>query len=295
MKAVPSLISARVGRFAAWCFVFFCFGAAPSLRAQQAVPLTPGAAQPVSDLEGRQVELALEDQPLAAIIAALAAQIGHGIVLDGKPVKAKASVHLHTSAKAALDQVAESFDCSWKLGKSGAVLMSKRFHTPGDLPQIHLKEMQQMAADLLTIWPENASQARMESYPFVTMMISPGNALLRTMNGAQMKLLNDGKPLTLQDLSGEQQQIMRLVVAQSASGTTHDIWEALDARLAKMAYSSLQWRSWYHNRLDKQPTPFQYSLKYIWPDLQDRGYHRLVPASKFYTTTGEKPTGGKAQ
>jgi hypothetical protein len=274
--------------------VLLSFSARPT-AAQQTAPNANAEKKPASDLETRQVDLTLEDQPLAAIIAALSDQIGHGIVLDGRPLLSKASFRLHNSAKSALDQIAEGFDCSWKVGKSGAILMSKRFHQPGDLPQMHLKEMQKMAADLLTIWPENASNARMSSYPFAAAPVAPGNALYRTLTREQHQILRSGSPLTFQDLSPEQKDLVRLGILTGAAGNSHDVWQGLNARLANMSQSYLQWRSWFHGPLDTQPTPFQYSLEYIWPDLQDRGFDRLVSAGKVYEATGEQFPGKKVK
>lgn len=274
-------------RISACLFTLLCVFTAP-LSAQQSNPIIGQKAKSNSDLETRNVDLTLQDKPISAIIEALSDQIGHGIVLDGKPLLARGSFKLHTSAKSALDQVAECFDCSWTSGKHGVILMSKRFHQPDDLPQIHLKEMQKMAADLLSIWPEDASKARLSHYPFTTVRISPGNALFRTFSSDQVKYLNDGHVLTYQELTAEQKDLIHLCILNGASGDSHDIWDGLNARLAKMPESYLQWRSWFHNRLDQHPTPFQYSLEYIWPDLQDKGYERLLTARKVLEATREK-------
>ena len=287
MNARPRFKLERLVRFSA--FLFVLLGCSSScLIAQQSAPASDKEAKPTSDLETKQVDLTLEDQPLAAVIAALSDRIGHGIVMDGRPLLVRGSFSLHTTAKAVLDQVAEYFDCSWTVGKHGAILMSKRFHLPGDRPQLHLKEMQKMAADLLSIWPENVSKVRMETYPFAAIPISPGNALFRALTSEQQKVLSSGSQLAFQDLSAEQKELMRLCILKGAAGNSHDVWDGLNARLSGMSSSYVQWHSISHIQLDAHPTPLQYSLEYVWPDLQDKGYERLVTARKVNAAREEK-------
>jgi hypothetical protein len=286
MHSIPHSPSKRLLCFSAGIVALFCLSS-PKLTAQQSVSQSAQTSS-ASDLENKRVDLVFENQSLTSILRTLSERIGRGIILDGKPLVSEGTLQLHTTAKKALDQVAETFDCTWDLGKHGAVLMNKRFHQPGDLPQLHLKEMQKMAADLLTIWPENAGKARLSRYPFVTPQISPGNALFRTFTDEQVTILKSGNQIIFQDLSDTQKDLVRLGILNGASGTSHDIWEGLNARLEKMPYSYLQWRSWFHNQLDSHPTPYQFSLEYIWPDLQDRGYDRLLPATMVLNVPGEQ-------
>ena len=218
-------------RLFACLFVLLCCSSSP-LAAQRSA--SSQAAKPASDLDTKQIDLSLDDQPLAAIIEALSDQIGHGIVMDGKPLETRGILKLKTTAKAALDQVAEHFDCNWTMGKQGAILMSKRFYQSGDLPQLHLKEMQKMAADLLSIWPENSSKVRMETYPYTAITINPGNALYRLMTSEQSRSLSAGNPIAFQDLSAEQKDLARLCMLKGAAGNSHDVWDRLNACLAKM-------------------------------------------------------------
>lgn len=231
-------------------------------------------ASPSSELEKQQVSLSLQLHTAAQVIEDLSVKLGRSILVDGEPKAEKLYVEFHGSAKEALDKVSDQLDCTWTTGKQGVILMQKRFHNRDDLPQMHLKEMQKMAQDVLAIWPAAPSEVRSSYYPFDIMDISPANGLYRALTPEQRRELHSGLMLSFDTLSPEQKEIVRLGIYNGVVNNSRDVWQKLKDRLMGMSQEGyLQWRP--INPL--KPTPDRMSLDYIWLKSEPRRYYeRLV-------------------
>ena len=173
-----------------------CFADPPVSAPTVKLPLSLPA-----DFTSRMVSLSFEHAPMSAAIADLAKQSGHNIVVNDEPRDNQADLEFKGSTKDALDKVAEAYDYTWKLGKSGAILMTKRFSRQMEYPPLNAQELNQTARDILAI---------LQSFNFDLEKNQDENALglavYESLTPEQTATLRAGKTLHASQLSDAQKQ-----------------------------------------------------------------------------------------
>ncbi len=128
--------------------IFLAVLSGAAARQAPAVPIPP-VASPLPAIYGQPYRQKTQSLSFAQAVALLNKTAGLSIVADGEPVLTQATLRFEGTLSQAVDQVADAFDFSWTLTKSGVVLMRKRFQAAGERPQTSLVEARQIARDII--------------------------------------------------------------------------------------------------------------------------------------------------
>lgn len=145
------------------CLLLFAAVGRGGAQQTPAVPALPGAyEQPYHEKT--------QTLSFAQAAALLNKTAGLSIAADGEPLLMQATLRFDGTLHNAIDQIADAFDFSWTLTKSGVVLMRKRFQADGERPQASLIETRQIAKDMIKalrtvpfdpargLWPDQMQQ-----------------------------------------------------------------------------------------------------------------------------------------
>lgn len=176
----------------------------------------------------KQVTLNVKGTSLANLCKVLSAQIGHGIIVDGVPLREQADVEFSGDGSKALDKVADVFDYSWTLGKSGVVLMRKRFTNPDEMPQFTRAEWRRVSRNVLSIlsaFSFDHNAAHEQEYPV---------QLYHTFTPEQVQSLQSGKKLYFNQMPEAQQHLVQAWIYTGYFAPEYAAWQNLFDRLDVM-------------------------------------------------------------
>lgn len=186
------------------------------------VPTTIPPAPLPADFTSRTVSLSCKHMPMSAVIADLAKQIEHNIVVNDEPHDDQADIEFTGVVKDMLDKVTEAYDYTWKMGKSGTILMSKRFSRQMEYPPLNAQELNQTARDTLAILDSfNIDFQKNWNQPALVL------AAYEALTPEQSAMLRAGKTISVAQLSDVQKQRIQDVVLGSLLGPRWSHWSML--------------------------------------------------------------------
>lgn len=202
----------------------------------------PAAAQNQGELKGsvrlnQPVEIKFKQSAMAAILRDLSQRYGVSVIADGVPLLQSADLEFRGSLREALDRIADTFDYTITIRKTGIVSMMKRFKNPEERPQVIPAEMRQTATDMLTILP--VFPYDVDEPPLWARMI---RQLAPQLTPEQIDGMKQGKTLMIADLAPKFQQMMAEIIQLRAYGVTRSMWEQLYRQLDRFDSSILRAR-----------------------------------------------------
>lgn len=213
--------------------------ACPSNAGQNGVPVptpqisavVPAQLSSAPAWQMQTLTLTAANQPLADVVATLSKRLACAIIVDGEPALPSADFDLHGSGKEVLSSVALKFDYYWRVNSNGVVLLTRRFTTDTDVPQVHLAEMTQMTADFTRLLPDTGLA--------IDQIMFPLNALYRTLTPEQRASMQGKKHLAFPQLPPEQQKLVHLAIVNNLFGAGHKHWEQLHDLLSALPRARL--------------------------------------------------------
>jgi len=160
---------------------------------------------------------------------------GLAILADGEPEPLPTDLHLRGTAREALDQIGERFDCAWSTSRGGVVLLHRRFRRAGDRPQMHAAEMRQVARDLAALADRIPHGSSDHDWGWDLVDLS------RTFTPEQWRTLNGGQRLRAAALSPAQQGLLWRAVATRVFAFPGTARRELAAKLDALDQSSLRY------------------------------------------------------
>ena len=191
-------------------------------------------------------------QSLSDILSVLTTQCNINALVDGDSIRKQADFDFKGSVAQALDSIGEAFDCDWSVNKRGIVLLRRRFTAPGEMPQMHLAEMQQMTTDVfkaLRLIPVDTEFGH---------QYLPLDKTIGTLTPQQRRLLLGGGILKARDLRPDQQTMLEEALVTSALSPAYPIWDEARATLNGLPLSYITAR-----RVSADPANTQYMLLHI--------------------------------
>jgi hypothetical protein len=158
------------------------------------------------------------------------------ILADGVPLLQEADIDFHGKLKDALDRIADLFDYSVTMRKSGAVSMMKRFTNPEDRPQLNPAEVRRTASDMLTILPTLPYD--LEQPPLWARLIR--RELAPRLTPEQIDAMKQGKKIIPTDLPPNLQRTLAEIVLIRAYGDARSMWERIYRQLDRFDYAVLR-------------------------------------------------------
>lgn len=175
-------------------------GAQRAASAQQPPSKLPSTPSPA--WQTAHIHIQTQGKPLSYVVALLARQLHCNIVMDDAPLLPPPDLDCEGTGKEVMDKVCDAYDYSWRVGRQGMTLLSKRFYNPDELPQMSLPELQQMGRDALT------ALAGVTCDPRVTGWAYGCKTLYEGCTPAQLETLKQGSPLRYAELSAAQQETL---------------------------------------------------------------------------------------
>jgi len=129
---------------------------AAALTIALALCTQPGRAQQASaetgraELEKKSVSVRGAKVSFADALAQVSKQTGRSVIADDQPHLQSAELDLHGTAVQALNRIADVFDYTWMVSKKGVILLTKRFKTKLEYPQVDPAELDAAMKDGLT-------------------------------------------------------------------------------------------------------------------------------------------------
>ena len=159
-------------------------------------------------------------------------QTGLQIIADGEPGIKKANIDVTGTAAEVLAKVADTFDYTIKPGRNHTFILVKRFWSPDSLPQTHLNEMRRMAADIISILGDDIKPRLLLGHDF--------RALYNSLSEGQQATVKNGGRLPYDELSTEQQSVVRQLALTDGYGEAFTAVKLLYSQLYGLKTSSLQ-------------------------------------------------------
>jgi hypothetical protein len=184
----------------------------------------------------QKCQVNLEDSTFSEVLRALRKAGNVSFVVDGEPSLQKTHFQVAGTVKQALEKLAATYDCAWKLEVSGIVLLQRHFSRPEELPQAPLIEMKQMADDIV---------AALRTVPVDTTpqnKFKPLNHFVSTLTQTQVTRLRNGQRLGQDSLFPMQLSLLEVAFATNAYGPPTFVWENLQGLFDAMPASSIQSR-----------------------------------------------------
>lgn len=99
----------------------------------------------------KRIALHCSNATMQQALEQLAAQAGISILADGIPNAKRLNIETQATAENTLTQIADTFDYSWTLSKTGFVLMQKRFTDEHERPEVVPDEMRAATRNILSL------------------------------------------------------------------------------------------------------------------------------------------------
>ena len=200
---------------AAIIVVFLLFSALPAFTQQQA-------------WQKQKITVKCKDSAFAQALEQVATQANISIVADGVPLPHPFTLEDELPAEKALTQIAEAFDCSWNVSKSGIVLLRKRFTNEHERPQIVPAEMRASLHDLLSfiqgVYAPKPGKSLSDSFRKLQTNLPP----------YALKLFNSNAGLPIRMLTPDLQQQAIQIILQNQLDTAETSLQRLDQQLASL-------------------------------------------------------------
>jgi hypothetical protein len=237
--------------------------AAPVLSFGQAKP-----ARLPDPIAKRTVLLEEKSRTFPELIAALSAQLETSIVVDGEPTRKNLTFIFRGSAQEAVERFTDYFDLTWKLHRSGAVLMNRRFKHIEETPQWHHKEIVQTMKEVSEQFRLLSFDPNAHPYFYMT-------AFYQSCTPAQQEKLRAGGALGWKELTPQQKSTLQQASMHNSFSPLLRKWDWQQRLIEGMPDAYLQVRDWpgfYYRRMN-QPIP---------PELTKREVHFMyvVPNSR---------------
>jgi hypothetical protein len=170
------------------------------------------------------------------MLASLTKQTHVNILVDGQPLLQKADIKLSGSLHDALDSIADAFDYTWSVSKGGAVLMSKRFMSQDERPQVNLAEMLEMTRNMvraLTLVDYDKDETH---WPLLVTQVAD------SFTQQQRKVLESGERIHASDLQPQQKAALQQAILSNTFIKALRVWDGAIPNLENMERSKLQAR-----------------------------------------------------
>ena len=181
-----------------------------------------------------RVELAINEAQMSDLMKQISSRYGIGMIADGTPMLSKTNFAFSGTLHEALDRIADTFDYTFSITKSGVVLFYKRFKNPDDRPQLNLNELRKSVKDMLTALPLIESDPKHEGWGAAI------RELAQSMTPEQVQYLKGGKRLLFNDLQPAQQLLLARAIDLRCFGTVRGQLELVSFCLEQMDSSIIQ-------------------------------------------------------
>ncbi len=181
---------------------------------------------------GKQTVLRLRKQPLRDAVRLISASAGISILVDGSPLRDSKDIDFTGPAQDGLDRVADEFDYTWTVSKSGIVLMTKRFSDDSERPQANAIELGQSARDIVRA---------MRALPILDRSLAECFGLLAgAFTPGQAGWLERGGFLRIGDFAPAQRQLAVKAISTNMLRGSLEAWQRLVHQLTNPDGASLQ-------------------------------------------------------
>ena len=247
-----------------FCLSFCLLLLKPQLCSAQQQPMTAAA------LDEQVIKIDVKAASLDTMITLLGQKLHAGVVVDDRPHHVFSDFSMETTPRKALDRIADAFDYSWKLSRSGMVMFYKRFKDPTEFPQMDLAEWQQMAKDAIAAMDADAHDFTPDGRKTTL------ESFVRGLSGQNVQMLRSGKPVNVSDLAERQLVPLREYLYQRAFDEVAGGWISLRERLSRLLGSALQMR------MQDDPLDWEASQQ------EHRNTQQMLTLSEIYTSRGSE-------
>lgn len=241
-------------------YFYLLISGCPSVQCQQ--------TSVVDSWKRRKITLSFQDYSLSAASRELANKIGKSILIEGEPERTSFDLNKTDSVETLLNEVADAFDYSWHLSKSGVLLFTKRFHNRAEYPQIVELELSESVTDMLDIMRSLPASSAL-SISIQDQIVSLAHSLIPI----QIETLKQGGKLRLGSLSEDQRKIAESLIYTKMFQNIRQNWKSLDEQLAgiKETYLRIKSSSYTNTVLQKQENLLNLILQYVHPTNRQEG------------------------
>lgn len=209
-----------------------------------------------AELEKKMVTIRGTKLSFADALAQVSKQTGRSVIADDEPHLQSADLDVHGSAKQAIDRIADVFDYTWTVSKHGVILLTKRFKTPLEYPQVNLPELKSATQDAFIA---------IKAIPYNTEITNTGNwfdRVYQEFTPEQKVLLKTGVAQAASILSQHQVQLVNEATLNIYFASTIGLWRTLSTQIERMPHSFFQMRDYpeFYVRRGDYPYPPQEGL-----------------------------------
>ena len=184
----------------------------------------------------KPAKLDVTDRSLSQIALQLSQDYHFNVAVDGEPARLKATLKLEGTLGEVLEKFAKAFDYRWRPTRSGAVILTKAFQKPGNLPQMHLSETRQMVDDFL---------AALQGVPFDDADWTKAlDDFVNALTPEQRAILRDKKEMSTNSLFPDQLRLLSRTLNNRYFGDPHQQWSTLAKVLHSMDRVRLKRVGW---------------------------------------------------
>ena len=205
--------------------------ALPVLCAAQHKPLL------AADLDSRLIKVGVKTATLDTMVALLSKQLNVSIFVDDRPIHPPIDFSMETTARKALNRIADAYDYDWKLTKSGSILLYKRFRNPQEFPQSDYAEWLQVSKDALRVLGETEHDFSFTSGHDIL------HSFVSSLSYEQGNELRNGKRLPATALDAKSTAYLREYMYVRAFEVTVLEWRGLRDILLQMPQNALKLQS----------------------------------------------------
>lgn len=182
----------------------------------------------------KPIKFVIDKRSFAAILTALSRQIGKNIVVDDEPLLKSAAFNIDGTTKDVLDKVAATFDYSWTLSRSGVIMLTKRFQSPDEVPQMNLPELRQMVKQSLAALSNVQCDTQEDWWCFQC------KTLFELFSSQQQQDLKAGQSIGYADWTAEQRTLTRQMVVNRRFAGILRGWKYIDMMLSGFSRAAVQ-------------------------------------------------------
>lgn len=183
----------------------------------------------------QSITLSVKHQSLASIVEILADKLGKSLLVEGEPMRQNLDISNTGTAESILNQVADAFDYSWYVSKSGILLFQKRFHNRNEYPQFVVPELNESIADMF------AAMRSLSEFADLSMSIQEQMiSIARSLSPQQLEFLKQGGKLRIGIMSEEQRTNAEKAIYTHMFRNVGRDFKSLEEELAGLKTSVLQ-------------------------------------------------------
>ena len=190
-----------------------------------------------TDLNSKLIKVDVKAATLDTMVALLSKQLNVSIFVDDRPIHAPIGFSMETTARKALNRIANAYDYEWRLTKSGSILLYKRFKSPQEFPQSDYAEWLQVSKDALRVLGETEHDFSFTSSNTIL------HSFVSNLSYEQGNELRNGKRLPATALDEKSASYLREYMYVRAFEVTVLEWQGLRDILLQMPQNALKLRS----------------------------------------------------